>query len=280
VLYVGVMARVLILSSFVAASRVGGGAQALTLARLGIEPVLVPTVLFGRHPGHGPPGGGPVAPDTFEAMLRGVAAQGHFRGLDAVITGHFSSAEQVAVAAETLARVKAASPGAWLVVDPIMGDDETGLYVREPVAEAIAAELVRVADILAPNAWELGRLAGQAVQSPASALAAARALGRDVLASSIREDGVIGALYAGGGSAVLATHAISTAAPKGTGDLLTAVFVAALVRRRSGPDALEIAVGAVAEGVAMAAGRNELPLEALPTALAPSPRVSLRRLDG
>ena len=31
-------------------------------AAYGVDPVLVPTVLFGRHPGKGPPGGGPVAP--------------------------------------------------------------------------------------------------------------------------------------------------------------------------------------------------------------------------
>ena len=84
------MARVLILSSYVAASRVGGGAQALALARLGIEPILVPTVLFGRHPGHGPPGGAAIEPEVFEAMLGGVEAQGLFGGgLDAAITGHF-----------------------------------------------------------------------------------------------------------------------------------------------------------------------------------------------
>jgi pyridoxine kinase len=118
------------------------------------------------------------------------------------------------------------------------------------------------------------------VEGSASAIAAAKALGRDVVVSSIREDGAIGALYAGGGSAWLATHAPVTAVPKGTGDLLTAVFVAALVRGRAPADALEIAVSAVAEGVAMAAGLDELPLAALPTALAASPHVTLRRLDG
>ena len=62
------MSTVLILSSYVAASRVGGGAQALAFARLGIEPILVPTVTFGRHPGWGPPGGGPVTAETMQAI--------------------------------------------------------------------------------------------------------------------------------------------------------------------------------------------------------------------
>jgi pyridoxine kinase len=273
------VARVLILSSFVAASRVGGGAQALTLARLGIEPLLVPTVILGRHPGHGPPGGGPVAAETFAAMLGGVEAQGLFGALDAVITGHFSSAEQVAIAAETLARVRAASPAARLIVDPVMGDEGRGLYVGEPVAEAVAAQLVPAADVVAPNAWELTRLSGRTVDGPGSALAAARTLGHAALVSSVLEDTAIGVVYAGPDGAWFADHPFEEHAPKGTGDLLTAVFTAALVEGRAPPEALEIAVGAVADAVAAAHGLDELPLTALPTQLAPSTRVSLRRLD-
>ena len=77
----------LILSSYVAASRVGGMAQALALAALGIEPVVVPTVLFGRHPGRGAPGGGAVAIETFDDLLAGVEADGVFARADLVITG-------------------------------------------------------------------------------------------------------------------------------------------------------------------------------------------------
>jgi pyridoxine kinase len=167
------MARVLILSSHVAASRVGGGAQALALARLGIEPILVPTVLFGRHPGYGPPGGAAVDVATFEAMIGGIEAQGLFAQLDAVITGYFSSPEQVEVAASTLDRVRAAAPTARLIVDPIMGDDGR-LYVKDAVAEAIGGRLIPRADLIAPNAWELGRLTGREVTDAASAVASAR----------------------------------------------------------------------------------------------------------
>jgi pyridoxine kinase len=274
------MARVLILSSYVAASRVGGGAQALALARLGIEPILVPTVLFGRHPGQGPPGGQAVEPEVFEAMLGGVEAQGLFGGLDAAITGHFSSAEQVAIAAGALTRVKRASPRCRVVVDPIMGDADKGLYVREPVAEALAAELVPDADILAPNAWELARLSGLAVSDPASAVAAARALGRPTLVSSIEAEARIGVAYVDAREAWLAAHPRRRTAPRGTGDLLTAIFVAALVHGCPPSEALALAVGAVAEAVEDAAAVDELPISALPAALSNSPRVTLERVDG
>src|SRR5580704_10972492 len=154
------MSAVLILSSFVAASRVGGGAQSMTLARLGFEPILVPTVQFGRHPGWGAPGGKPVEADTMAAMLQGIDAQGAFTRLGAVIAGYFASVDQVTIAARALDTARAGSPGALVVVDPVMGDSPRGLYVREDVAKAIAADLIPRADLIAPNAWELSRLTG------------------------------------------------------------------------------------------------------------------------
>ena len=273
------MPRVLILSSYVAASRVGGGMQALALARLGIEPVLVPTVIFGRHPGHGAPGGAAVEADVFESVLGAVEAQGAFAGLDAAITGYFASAQQVAIAAESLVRVRTASPAARLVVDPIMGDEESGLYVREPVAEALADELLPLADLIAPNAWELARLAGRPASEPAAAVAAARGLGKPALVSSVRAGEAIGVVYATKERAWLASHPRAAAAPKGTGDLLTALFVAGLLHERPGEEALAFAVGAVAEAVEQAAGAPEFPIAAMPADLRVSGRVGIAALD-
>jgi pyridoxine kinase len=274
------MPRVLILSSFVAASRVGGGAQALALARLGIEPILAPTVVFGRHPGHGPPGGAALEPGMFESVLGGVEASGAFIGLDAVITGHFSSAGQVASAAEALERVREASPGAILLVDPIMGDEDKGLYVREPVAEAIAAELIPLADIVAPNAWELSRLTGRAVTDAASAIAAARALGKPALVSSVWAGEEIGVVYALAEEAWMARHRRRDTAPKGTGDLLTAVFTAGLLGELAPARALAVAVGAVAGAVREAGDAAELPLASFPTELTLGSGVKLEPLGG
>jgi pyridoxine kinase len=254
---ISAMPRVLILSSHVAASPVGGGAQVVALARRGIDTVLVPTVLFGRHPGLGHPGGGPVAIETFEDMLRGVQTSGALEGLDAVITGYFASADQVAAAARTIDAVRAANPKARIVVDPIMGDHPRGLYVREDVAMMIAADLVPRAGLVAPNAWELERLVGP----PAGdSLEAARALGRPVLVSSIDRDGDIAVLYADAQEAWLASHRRIDSAPNGTGDRLTALFTAGLVLGASPSEALRDAVTAVAEPLI---GSSEIRLDAL-----------------
>ena len=274
------MARVLVLSSYVAASRVGGAAQALALARLGIEPILVPTSLFGRHPGHGPPGGGPVAARTMAAMLEAIEAQGVFGRLDAVITGHFSTPEQVALAARTIKAVRALRPTAKIVVDPVMGDGGKGLYVLPTVAEALAADLVPRADIVAPNAWELERLTGVAAGGPAGAVRAARALGAPTLVSSVETGAGLAVVYADAETAWIASHAAAPAAPKGTGDLLTALFAAGLVQGLPPPEALAASVAGVARAVATAGGADELAVAAFPVELAASGAVRLERLDG
>ena len=91
------MPLVLVISSYVAASRVGGGIAPYVLGPMKVDSVHVPTCLFGRHPGWGAPGGNMVAPETMAAMLDGVKANGLYSLVDAVVTGHFSHPEQVAV---------------------------------------------------------------------------------------------------------------------------------------------------------------------------------------
>jgi pyridoxine kinase len=272
------MPRILILSSHVAMSRVGGSAQALALARLGLDPILIPTVIFGRHPGLGPPGGAPVGGEVFESMIDAVEAQGLFPQLDAVITGYFATPEQVAEAADALDRISAANPKVLRVVDPIMGDVAEGLYVRDAVADEIALLLVPRADLICPNAWELAKLTGRQVTGAATAVAAAHRLGPPALVSSVPFGGDIAVVYADRGCGWVAGHAPEPVAPKGVGDLLTAFFAAALLQGFATHDALQAAVGSLADLVA-ACGANDPAIEALPTELAASARVRLEASD-
>jgi pyridoxine kinase len=274
------MPRVLILSSFVAASRVGGGAQAEALTRLGIEPVLVPTVLFGRHPGLGEPGGGAVAGETLSGMLEAIEAQGVFEHLDAAIFGYFSNPGQVEIAAKALDAIRAANPAARLVVDPILGDEAEGLYVRPQVEQAVREMLVPRAEVITPNAWELGRITGGEVRDAASAVAAARKLGKPALVSSIpAEEDHIGVVYAGPDEAWIAHHPRAKAAPKGAGDLLTVFYAAALVQGCAPRDALELAAAVTVDAVAYAHEAAEFPLSALPRTLEPSFRIVFEAVE-
>ena len=280
------MPSALILSSHVAGSRVGGAVQSLALAELKIDPVHVPTVLYGRHPGWGAPGGGAVPIETFEGMLDGIDANGLFERFDLVITGYFASAAQVRAAARAIDAVRAAprDPEAkkpLIIVDPIMGDAGKGLYVLAEVAQAIASDLAPRADYVTPNAWELERLTGASARDPLSAVSAARLLGRPTLVSSVARGKEIGVVYADKTQAWLAAHARAKNAPSGSGDLLTALFAAALVEGQPVSYALARAVGGVAETIA-AAGMwesPELPVVAMgPKIRIASPSVRIERL--
>lgn len=266
----------LILSSHVAGSGVGGGLQAAVLTRLGFRTALVPTVLFGRHPGLGPPGGGAVSDAVFAGQVEGLLASGLPDRADLVITGYFATPGQVGGAAGLLDHVARVRPQALRLVDPILGDGDRGQYVSDAVAGALVRELVPRAGLLAPNAWELERLTGRSVADAPSALAAARALARPVLVSSVPAGEDIGVLWTDGDEAWLAAHGRLPSAPKGTGDLLSAVFGAGAASGASPPANLEAAVRTLARR--LEAGPDDL-LDAIDDGeTEPKARVSLRRL--
>ncbi len=169
------MPLALIISSHVAASHVGGTAQASALSILRIDAMVAPTVLYGRHPGWGPPGGAKVEPAVLEGVLAGIEANKLFGQTDLVLTGYFAFPEQVRAAAAAIDAVRGAKRSGYggeaprapaVIVDPTIGDSGKGLYVPDAVAQAIAEHLVPRADILAPNAWELAHLTGLETATP------------------------------------------------------------------------------------------------------------------
>ena len=276
------MPLALVLSSFVAASRIGGAAQQYLLAAHGIDPVLVPTVMLGRNPARGAHGQA-TPPDLFAQMLADVEADALFGLVDLVITGHFSLVEQVKIAAGVLVRVQAAaSRRPVVVVDPILGDTPKGLYVSAAVAEAVASRLVPLADWITPNLWELGYLTGAPIESAEAAVLAARRLGKPALVTSVPagpDD--IGLLLVRSDDAILFAHPRLPQALSGTGDLVTASFGAGLVQGMDPAAAAERAARAASEAAhaAQAWRAPELPIVALGQRLVrPMAEVRIQRL--
>lgn len=289
------MPCVLVISSYVAASRVGGGIAPYVLAPMKVDPVHIPTCLYGRHPGWGPPGGAPVAASVMEQMLAGVEANALFGLIDAVVTGHFSSPDQVAVAGAAIDRIRMARRAAapahapappLVIVDPVMGDDGPGLYVRPDTAEALMADLVPRADLIAPNLWEFSRLTGQAMSglaTPEDVVSCARSQGGRWLISSLPSEGGIGVCLVDDKTALLAeTPRIPGPTPNGAGDMLTLRFAGGLVCGLSPEAALAEAVGAAYLVIDMttAWGGAELSLAACSDRLAQPPRAPVRAIAG
>lgn len=285
------MPLVIVISSYVAGSRVGGGIAPLVLAPLKVDAAVVPTTLLGRHPGWGPPGGGAAAPELMRGMLQGIEANGLFGECDAVLTGYFASPEQIEVAAEAIDRIRAAprrrgharaGDKPLVVVDPIMGDSDKGLYVPEAVAAALARRLVPKADLVACNLWEFRELSGMGDVRHVHEIAdTAAAGGRDWLVTSVPSEAGIGVLMCGDGERVLAQTMVHEGrVPRGAGDLLKLRFIGGLVTGESRRQALVRATGATAAVIAKALDWEspEMPLAGCQRLIAAPPEAELVEL--
>jgi len=262
---------VLVITSLVVRGAVGGRGAVFALERLGFPVWFVPTILLPWHPGQGR-GTRILTPSAdFAALADDLAAAPKLGEVGAVLTGYFGSPEAVAAAARLVGRVKARNPGAVYLCDPVMGDARPdtagGLYIGEPTAEAIRDQLVPLADILTPNRFELGWLAGTPVETTAEAIAAARGLSAAttvVTSAPAMMTGAVANLLVEARAAVQAEHPLIAGAPNGTGDLFAALFLAQTLRGATPTQALERASSGVFDMVARSvrAGADELQLAA------------------
>ena len=268
---------VLCLNSHVAYGYVGNDAAGFCLRRLGVEAWQIDTVALSNHPGYGACTGHVVPAADLRALVEGVAARGVLQQTDALLSGYLGAADQAAVVAHAATVLRAANPTALVIADPVMGDTDPGLYVGREVADALAREVVPRADVVTPNAFELGWLTGRTVADRDAALAAARALVETgpslVIATSIPEGEASLSLLA-----VTATHAWALSVPKltfpvapnGAGDAIAGLLAAHLTRGAT-PDRALAAAGNAIHRVLEAthdAGRRELALPAAQDALA------------
>jgi pyridoxine kinase len=263
------MKTVLSIQSQVIGARVGNCVAAFAMERLGVRVLQLPTTILGRRPDRGAPGGGPLPKETLLSLIEGLAGDGKLGEIDAVLTGYVGEAEQVEAILEVIERVKAANPAAVFVCDPVLGDDGK-LFVSAEIADAVLGGLAPRADWLAPNAFELGMIAGQTIDGLDAARSAARRLGKPLLASSIPTEAGVGVLYAAPGGDWFSETPRLPRAPKGAGDLLTALFVARRMLGQAPAIALEAATGAVYDVIvrSLAAESDDLALPMAQDALA------------
>jgi pyridoxine kinase len=244
---------VLSIQSSVVFGNVGNRAAVFALQRLGIDVLPIDTVTLAHHPGHGDFRGFVSRPETLRALLDGLEAVGALETCDAVLSGYLGDASLGTVVLDAVRRVKRANPRTLYLCDPVMGDQQKGLYVRPGIPEFFAASALPVADILMPNAFELGWLAGCEIDGVEAAAAAARTLlargPRLVVVTGVMRRGRvgerIGALAVTAKGAWLAESPFVDAPASGAGDLFAALFLGRYLKSRNPAKALTHGVSAL-----------------------------------
>ena len=276
---------ILSISSQVVFGHVGNAAIVPALQALGCEVLAMPTVLLAHHPGHGPPKGRGTPAEELAALLEGLDQVGALAGASAMLSGYLGRADNAAVAAEAISRLRQHHAGALYLCDPVIGDDGR-VYVGEGVEDAIRTRLLPLADVLTPNHFELERLSGRRVATLAQAVAAARGLlrlgPRTVVVTSLQHEQLppdrISTLAVTAQEVWMVSTARLQRVPRGSGDLFAALLLGRLLQGSPLAQALALAASAVHEVLAASSGLPEMCLVAQRASLLTPPPLEVLAL--
>lgn len=216
---------------------VGNNAAVPALQAHGLTVAAVPTVALSNTPHYATRYGGAMPIDWFSGYLQGLLDRGALYQLGAVLVGYMGNPQQATVLSDWIDGVQISRPELKVVIDPVIGDYDSGVYVDPRMIETYRAHLLTRAQGLTPNGFELGCLTGLPIDTLEQVTAAARTLltGRTqwiVVTSAAPATGAADEMRV-----VLVTrddvrvvrHARVDATPKGTGDLFSAELTARLL---------------------------------------------------
>jgi pyridoxine kinase len=261
--------NILSIQSYVSYGHVGNSAAVFCFQLFGFDVWPIPTALLSNHPGHPSFRGQKFTASTIQDLILGLSDLGVLNRCDAVISGYFSDPDISELIANIVNQIKSANPAAVYLCDPVMGNDERGLYVPGEVPKAIASNLIPIADIVTPNRFELEQLCKLTVATKEDAAAALHkvttqgplvAVCTSAPTSSSRAMAVLGCY--GSKTWVIETPRCITMA-NGRGDCLSAILLAHHLSGKSLERSLSLSVSAVYDLIQMA-GNNarDLPLVA------------------
>jgi pyridoxine kinase len=249
--------NILSIQSWVAYGHVGNASAVFPLQRLGAEVWAVNTVQFSNHTGYGAWKGDVFTGEQVARVIAGIAERGVLDRCDAVLSGYMGDSGIGGAILDAVAQVKAANPRALYCCDPVIGDDDRGVYVRPGIAELMRDQALPAADIITPNRFEAEHLTGLPCRTLAQARAVVAKLQsmmapggpRSVLITSLRTedtpDDMIDLLAAEGGAMHRLRTPLHPISVNGAGDAIAALYLFHRLSSGSAVVALEAAGSAV-----------------------------------
>ena len=245
--------NVISIQSQVAFGHVGNSAAVFPMQLHGIDVIAVPTTLLSNRPGYQTVRGKVLEAQLVADLLHGIEERGAIDRTNAILSGYLGSAEIGDAVADFVARAKVRNPALLDACDPVLGDRDRGLFVRDDIPPLVRDRLCALADIITPNHFEFEWLCGTEAKTIAKVVTHTRALHARGPSTIV----VTSAELVDTPSDLIETLAVESSrawrvrtprlpiSPNGTGDLFAALFVSARVRGADTPDALGHAASAI-----------------------------------
>lgn len=263
------MTLVISIQSQVVHGHVGNSAAVYPMQAEGVTVAAVPTTLLSNHPGYPTLRGRVLEAELVADLLLGVEERGLVTAAQALVTGYLGSPGIGTVVADFLARARVTNPGLPIICDPVLGDDDLGIFVADGMLAVMRDLMAPHATVMTPNQFELELLTGLPARTEAALALAAQALAATGPSAIIATGCTLADTEPGAVETILwrrdaALVRIATprlpVRPCGTGDLVTALLTAHLAKG----DALEPALRTAVAGTlrvlerTMAAGAEEM----------------------
>lgn len=265
------------IQSQVVHGHVGNSAAVLPMQAHGLNVAAVPTTLLSNHPGFETMRGRVLEPELVGDLLRGVEERGLIETSRYIVSGYLGSRANGEVVAAFVKRARQLNPDIIYICDPVMGDTNLGVFVSDQVVECLCDELVPLADLLTPNQFEVGLIAGsqlstwRELEAAVLKIQAQRGARLVVTGCTLSDtpDGSLENIVFEDKACTRLTSPRLPMVPVGTGDLYTGLLTASLARDITLVAAARRAAAIVLDilGRTMAEGEHEMQLASVIDAL-------------